>query len=432
MMEVVIRMMSFFKRSEVYISMIIGFFFILLGIFILFNLEIIQGDEFSGRPVPNIETVLDLVNTFFIEVAFILSNLLGPYPFPAIIAVVLILFGLLMMKVAQTVLHTTKYDRQLSVFFIILSLMLFIATTILMFQVFDWFAIAFAIAFFVHMLYNIFKSHFDPSHQKEQFMIILFFYGTAYFLSQFAVYRNIEEALTPIDVLSINIFFGVFWLLALGALWVGVFLSNTLDKPRDTVEMADEESETYSRRNRRKSSKLNPNEYFKFSKDLYDFRNKMLNGFIDFFEVGIPRWLRANHIELFLGGMAFLIILIEFNNRHGVITEGYFRLDNMNYLYQWINLATILVISLLYILATVFNMIQNKFYHRQMVLIVILWLVVTVNLFVTVMMDVELSLFILPFNVLLVFLTTPLLIISIFKDFYKEDGGAPDEGDQLP
>lgn len=62
-------------------------------------------------------------------------------------------------------------------------------------------------------------------------------------------------------------------------------------------------------------------------------------------------------------------------------------------------------------------MIQKRFYVRQMVLITILWLVVTVNLFITVMMDVELSLFILPFNVLLVVLTTPLLIISIFKEF---------------
>ena len=159
-----------------------------------------------------------------------------------------------------------------------------------------------------------------------------------------------------------------------------------------------------------------------------DFRNTVLNGVLNFFEVGIPKWLRANHIEIALGLMAFLIILIEFSNRHGVITEGYFRLDNMNYMYQWVNLAFILLISLLYLLVTVLNLFQNRYFVRQMVLITILWLVVTVNLFVTLMMDVELSLFILPFNVLLVVLTTPLLLFSIFKDFNTE-GDTQDERD---
>lgn len=325
------------------------------------------------------------------------------------------MIGLGMMKVAQVILHTTKHDRGLSIFFMILSTLLFSAIVVLMFQVYSWFALFFALAFLVNMLYYINKGHFDPRHRKEQYMIILFFYGLAYFLTQVAVYDNFEGRLTPIDVLSFNIFFGVFWLLAFSALWVAVFLRNSLDETAQQ-EFIHEDERKISRRAKR-SKRLNPNQYFKFSSELYDFRNRVLNGVIRFFEVGIPNWLRANHIELALGLMAFLIILIEFNNRHGVITEGYFRLDNMNYLYQWTNLAFILLISLLYLLMTVLNMIQKRFYVRQMVLITILWLVVTVNLFITVMMDVELSLFILPFNVLLVVLTTPLLIISIFKEF---------------
>lgn len=408
-------MLRWIQRSEVYISMAIGFFFILLGIFILFNIDLLHNDSFESLEDPEIESVIDLLNTFFLEVLFILSNLFGPAPFPLIGAIVLIMFGLGMMKVAQVILHTTKHDRALSIFFMILSTILFTAIVVLMFQVYRWFALFFALAFFVHMLYYINKGHFDPRHRKEQYMIILFFYGLAYFLTQVAIYDNFEGRLTPIDVLSFNIFFGLFWLLAFSALWVGVFLRSSLGDSE--LQAFNIEDDSIISRRAKRSKRINPNEYFKFSSELYDFRNRVLNGVIRFFEVGIPRWLRANHIELALGLVAFLIILIEFNNRHGVITEGYFRLDNMNYLYQWINLAFILLIALLYLLVTVLNMIQKCFYVRQMVLITILWLVVTVNLFITVMMDVELSLFILPFNVLLVVLTTPLLIISIFKEF---------------
>lgn len=408
-------MLRWIQRSEVYISMAIGFFFILLGIFILFNIDMLHNNSFESLENPEIESVFDLLNTFFIEVLFILSNLLGPAPFPLIGAILLIVFGLGMMKVAQLILHTTKHDRFLSIFFMILSTLLFTAIIVLMYQVYRWYALFFALAFIVNMLYIIFQRHFDPKHRKEQYMIILFFYGLAYFLTQISIYDNFEGRLTPIDVLSFNIFFGVFWLLAFSALWVGVFLRTSLGDS-ESLESEADDSIRISRSNRRRQ-RINPNQYFKFSSELYDFRNRVLNGVISFFEVGIPKWLRASHIELALGLMAFLIILIEFNNRHGVITEGYFRLDNMNYLYQWINLAFILFIALLYLLVTVLNMIQKRFYVRQMVLITILWLVVTVNLFITVMMDVELSLFILPFNVLLVVLTTPLLIISIFKEF---------------
>lgn len=403
--------------------MAIGFFFILLGVFILFNIDLLHNDSFESVEDLEIESVIDLLNTFFIEVLFVISNLFGPAPFPLIGAIVLIMFGLVMMKVAQVILHTTKHDRLLSIYFILLASVLFIATTVLMYQVYGWTAFFFTLAFIVHMLYYIYQRYFDPKHRKEQFMLILFFYGWAYFLTQVSVYSSFEDRLTPIDVLSFNIFFALFWLLAFGALWVGVFLRASLG---ETAVEFEEESDKISRR-KKNQRRINPNEYFKFSSQLYDFRNKVLNGVINFFEVGIPNWLRANHIEIALGLMAFLIILIEFNNRHGVITEGYFRLDNMNYIYQWTNLAFILVVALLYLLVTVLNLFQKRFFVRQMVLITILWLVVTVNLFVTVMMDVELSLFILPFNVLLVILTTPLLIMSIFKDF-EPQGDGHDEG----
>ena len=86
----------------------------------------------------------------------------------------------------------------------------------------------------------------------------------------------------------------------------------------------------------------------------------------------------------------------------------------MQYIYEWVNLFIALALAVAYLFTTFFNMTQNKYYHRQMIVITALWLKVTVSLFITLFRDVELSLFILPFNILLVLLTTPLLIISIF------------------
>ena len=114
-----------------------------------------------------------------------------------------------MFKVGQTVRDTTKYDSFLSFFFLGLSLLLFVVTTVLMMQVYGWWAILFFIAFMVHLLYNIYNEYLNPKHRKEHYMIIMFFYGIAYFFTQNAVYSNIDESLNPTDVLSINMFFGL-------------------------------------------------------------------------------------------------------------------------------------------------------------------------------------------------------------------------------
>ena len=69
---------------------------------------------------------------------------------------------------------------------------------------------------------------------------------------------------------------------------------------------------------------------------------------------------------------------------------------------------------------------QVLVFLRQMIVIFILWLNVTVSLYITLFKDVELSLFILPFNVFLVLLLTPLLLISIFKEFKGDDKNETD------
>lgn len=413
---------KFRNRSEVIISFILGVFFIVLGLFILFNTSQIKNEEVPVEE-DKIETIFDLINAFFVEVSNMLSMMIGG--FPIIAGILIILFGLFMFKVGSWINTTTKYDVPLTFFFIGLSLVLFVMTTILMTQVYDLFALLFLVAFIIHLLFSVFNEYLNPDHRKEHYMIILLFYGIAYFFTQNAVYSNIESTISPTDVLSINLFFAVVWISSFMALWVGVFLlkaNNLLKKP------ADGQPEKLSRLNKKKSSKKNfaPDKYLGFSQKLYDFRNKILDKLKEFFETDLPSWFKVNYLEILFGIIVLIFVFLEFNNRNGVFVEGYFRLNQMQTIYEWVNLFITLVLAVLYLVFTIMNLLRKKYYHRQMIVIFILWLNVTVSLYITLFKDVELSLFILPFNVLLVLLLTPLLFISIFKEFKGEDKNEPD------
>lgn len=405
------------NRSEVIISYILGIFFIILGLFILFNTGQIRNEEVSVQE-DKIETIFDLISAFFLEVSNMLSAMIGG--FPIIAGILIILFGLFMFKVGSWIKTTTKYDVPITFFFIGLSLVLFIVTTILMTQAYGLWALMFLLAFIIHLLFSVFNEYLNPAHRKEHYMIILLFYGIAYFLTQNAVYSNIESTITPTDVLSINLFFAMVWVSSFMALWVGVFLlkaNNLLKKPSEN------DPEKLSRLNKksRKAAKFMPDNYLGFSEKLYDFRNKFLNKLKQFFETDLPAWFKVNYIEILFGIIVLIFVFLEFNNRNGVFVEGYFRLNDMQTIYEWVNLLITLVLALLYLYFTIINLLKNKYYHRQMIVIFILWLNVTVSLYITLFKDVELSLFILPFNVFLVLLLTPLLLINIFKEFKGDE-----------
>lgn len=404
------------NRSEVIISYLLGVFFIISGLFILFNTSQIRNEE---TPVAEdqIETIFDLINAFFVEVSNMLSVFIGGFPIIAGIAI--IAFGIFMFKVASWIKTTTKYDVPLTFFFLTLSLVLFIVTTILMTQAYGGWAFLFLFAFIIHLLFNVFNEYLNPAHKKEHYMIILLFYGIAYFFTQNAVYSNIEATITPTDVLSINLFFAMVWMTSFMALWVGVFLlkaNNLLKKP------SGDNPEKLSRLNKKRSAaRFTPNQYLGFSEKLYDFRNRILEKVKQFFETDLPSWFKVNYLEMLFGVIVLIFVFLEFNNRNGVFVEGYFRLNQMQTIYEWVNLFITLVLAVLYLVFTILNMLKKKYYHRQMIVIFALWLNVTVSLYITLFKDVELSLFILPFNIFLVLLLTPLLLISIFKEFKGDE-----------
>src|SRR5699024_885418 len=122
------------SQSEVHISLLLGLFFVVLGVFILFNTGRIRGTT-DGSPVndESIETVLDLINAFFIVLTNMLSIIIGVLQFSACIR--LSLFCVVMFSVGHTVSDTARYDGFLSFFFLALSLLIFVMSTVLVMEV---------------------------------------------------------------------------------------------------------------------------------------------------------------------------------------------------------------------------------------------------------------------------------------------------------
>lgn len=81
--------------------------------------------------------------------------------FPVISAIIIILFGILVMLLGHTLFRTIKYDYDISIFFLVIGIMYFIITLILMTQVYGFFAIVFIIPFIVHIGYIVYKDELN-------------------------------------------------------------------------------------------------------------------------------------------------------------------------------------------------------------------------------------------------------------------------------
>lgn len=405
-------------NTEIIASYLLGVFFIIQGLFLIFNAGRISSQNESIE-IDKIKNIIDLINVFFIELTNILEPILGShFLIPVVVGVLFILLGAWMFKAARVMKRTTRYDRRFIIFFFSLTGVMFIWTTVLMFQVYGYTSTLFLIAFIIHLLYNIFNEYLDHRFRKEQYLIIMFFYTIAYFFTQNAVYSDIGRGITPTDVLSINMYFSITWMLALLSLSVGVFLSkaeNILKKP--VSEMNEQEYSRVKELRRARKINVDVNKYFDFTKYLYQFRKRVEDKFFTFFEITPKHWFRINYVELTLGLVMLLIIFLEFNNRNGVVFEGLFKISNVQYIYEWVNLAITFILAFLYMYFTIMNTLKNKYYHRQMIIIVALFIKFSTSLFITIFRAVELSIFILPLNIFLVVLTLPLMLISIFKPF---------------
>ena len=188
----------------------------------------------------NIHNVWDFINAFFAEIIRVMSTFIGS--FPIVSAIIIILFGLLVIGIGILLFRTTSYDYDISVFFLVIGILFFIITLVLMTQVYSFFAIIFVIPFIIHIGYIVYKDDLNPNHRKYHYLWIIFSYGISYLITQVVLYGRVDNNdIIPIDILSVNAFFLVMWLLGQMAIWNFLFLRRSL--PLTKQELGEEEPE---------------------------------------------------------------------------------------------------------------------------------------------------------------------------------------------
>lgn len=107
---------------------------------------------------------MEFLNAFFSEIIKVMSRFIGN--FPIVSAIVIIIFGILVMLIGHTLLRTIKYDYDISIFFLVIGIMYFIITLILMTQVYGFFAVIFIIPFTIHIGYIVYKDELNQENVK--------------------------------------------------------------------------------------------------------------------------------------------------------------------------------------------------------------------------------------------------------------------------
>ncbi|HCD4137777.1 TPA: lipoteichoic acid stability factor AuxA, partial [Staphylococcus aureus] len=134
--------MSFLrKHAEIIFSYLIGIVSLFTGLIILINLPLIKQLNGGKKVDTHVHNVWEFLNAFFSEIIKVMSRFIGN--FPIVSAIVIIIFGILVMLIGHTLLRTIKYDYDISIFFLVIGIMYFIITLILMTQVYGFFAVIF-------------------------------------------------------------------------------------------------------------------------------------------------------------------------------------------------------------------------------------------------------------------------------------------------
>ena len=220
--------MSFLKKhAEIIYSYLIGIVSLFTGLIILINLPLIHKLKDKDKIDLKIHNIWDFLNAFFSEIIRVMSRFIGN--FPVVSAVIIILFGILVILIGYTLFRTTKYDYDISIFFLVIGILYFLITITLMTQVYGFWAIIFIIPFVIHTGYIVYK---DELYQD----------GISYLITQLSLYGKIDaNEIEPIDILSVNTFFIIMWLLAQAAIWNFLFLRRAL--PLTKEELGEEEPE---------------------------------------------------------------------------------------------------------------------------------------------------------------------------------------------
>ena len=387
--------MSFLKKhAEILYSYIIGIVSLFVGLIILVNLSLINKLNGKDKIDLHIHNVWDFINAFFREIIRVMSNYIGS--FPIISAILIILFGIALIYIGVTLFRTTSYDYDISIFFLVIGVLFFIITIALMTQVYSFFAIIFIIPFAIHIGYIIYKDELNPNHRKTHFLWIIFSYGITYLLTQIVLYGRIDDKqIVPVDILSVNTFFLIMWLLGQMAIWNFLFLRRSL--PLTKQELGEEEPELS--RTKKESMSNQTKEHFKSIQDktteftrktrrsvdlqkVRDKKDKFITKWkekIDIQEDDIPnwmkkpKWLKTFYVELFCGAVLLFFTLFEFSNRSEIFTSDSWDLSQTQVVIEWVTLLILMLIMIAYILTTLTNYLRGKFYFLHLFLVSILF-----------------------------------------------------------
>ncbi|WP_218084509.1 lipoteichoic acid stability factor AuxA, partial [Staphylococcus epidermidis] len=377
--------MSFLrKHTEIIFSYIIGIVSLFTGLIIFINLPLIKQFKGDKKVDTHVHNVWEFLNAFFAEIIKVMSKFIGGFPITS--AIVIIVFGILVMLLGHTLFRTIKYDYDISIFFLVIGIMYFIITLLLMTQVYGFFAIVFIIPFTVHIGYIVYKDELNQANRKNHYMWIIVTYGMSYLITQISLYGRIDaNEIESIDILSVNTFFIIMWLLGQMAIWNFLFLRRSL--PLTKEELGEEEPEL-SRTNKGNVSNQTKvhlkqlqdktTEYARKTRrsvDLDKIRAKRdkfkqkINSIVDIQEDDIPnwmkkpKWVKPMYVQLFCGVIILFFAFLEFNNRNALFLTGEWELSQTQYVVEWVTLLLLLFIIIIYIATTLTYYLRDKYYY---------------------------------------------------------------------
>lgn len=387
--------MSFLKKhAEIIYSYLIGIVSLFTGLIILINLPLIHKLKNKDKIDLKIHNIWDFLNAFFSEIIRVMSRFIGN--FPVVSAVIIILFGILVILIGYTLFRTTKYDYDISIFFLVIGILYFLITITLMTQVYGFWAIIFVIPFVIHTGYIVYKDELYQENRKVHYLWIIISYGISYLITQMSLYGKIDaNEIEPIDILSVNTFFIIMWLLAQAAIWNFLFLRRALPLTKEELGEEEPELSRTQKGNVSTQSKVHfkqlqdkTSEYARKTRRSVDldkirskrdkFKSKFKN-IVDIEEDDIPKWMRPPkwikpaYVEIFCGFILFLFTFIEFNNRNALFVSGEWELSQTQYVIEWITLLILLFIIIIYIATTFTHFLRGKFYYLQLFMISLLF-----------------------------------------------------------
>ncbi len=439
-------MSLFNKYTEVIYSYIIGALSILLSVIIFINIPLIHELKDGKHHISKIDNLWDFIMAFFNEIIRVMSKYIGDIPLAS--GIVILLFGILMLFIGRTLTNTTRFDYDISILFLLIGIIFFVLTLIFMSQVYGWIAFVFIIPFLIHIGYIAYKDELNPLHRKEHYLWIIFSYGICYIITQLALYTRIESRqIAPIDVLSINTFFVLLWLIGQMAIWNFLFLRRSL--PVSQEEITGEEN-PYSRSKKYQFANTSKIHFKDFQDRTVEFTHdishrtrrsidierlrakretivekwfkwaRLEEDDIPTFLKKRPKWLNKGYVTIACGVILLFFILLEFNNRNALFLSGDWQLSQTQYVYEWISLFLLLIVAILFILTSVTRRLRGKYYYLQLFMISILFFKLFTEYIVIVVHGLLLSIFITP---ILILMLVPTIIAFVLQ--LRQPGPVP-------